>query len=69
MVGDRAGVPIEEARARLSHHTPLQRMAEPEELASVCLFLASSEASFVTGAIVIADGGAHVVDVGTLAFE
>ena len=44
-------------------------MAEPEELASVCLFLASSEASFVTGAIVIADGGAHVVDVGTLAFE
>ena len=66
---DRAGVPIEEARARLAHHTPLQRMAEPEELASVCLFLASSEASFVTRAIVIADGGAHVVDVGTLAFE
>jgi ABC-type transport system substrate-binding protein len=29
----------------------------------------TSEASFVTGAIVIADGGAHVVDVGTLAFE
>jgi NAD(P)-dependent dehydrogenase (short-subunit alcohol dehydrogenase family) len=69
MVADRAGVPIEEARARLAHHTPLQRMAEPEELASVCLFLASSEASFITGAILIADGGAHVVDVGTLAFE
>ena len=42
--------------------------AEPEELESVCLFLASPEASFVTGAILIADGGAHVVEVGTLAF-
>jgi meso-butanediol dehydrogenase/(S,S)-butanediol dehydrogenase/diacetyl reductase len=69
MVGDRAGLPIEEARARLAHHPPLRRMAEPEELASVCLFLASSAASFVTGAILGADGGAHVVDVGTIAFE
>jgi meso-butanediol dehydrogenase / (S,S)-butanediol dehydrogenase / diacetyl reductase len=47
------GIPLDEARARLVRHVPLQRMAEPEE---------------VTGAVLIADGGAHVVEVGTLAF-
>jgi meso-butanediol dehydrogenase / (S,S)-butanediol dehydrogenase / diacetyl reductase len=44
-------------------------MADPNELAGVCLFLASSQSSFVTGAVLIADGGAHVVEVGTLAFD
>jgi meso-butanediol dehydrogenase / (S,S)-butanediol dehydrogenase / diacetyl reductase len=68
MVAEREGLEVDHARSRLVRHVPLQRMAEPDELASVCLFLASSEASFVTGAVVIADGGAHVVDVGTLAF-
>ena len=33
------------------------RMAEPRELASVIAFLASSEASFVNGEVVVADGG------------
>lgn len=67
-IAAREEIAHEEARARLTHHVPLQRMAEPDELASVCLFLASPQASFVTGAVLIADGGAHVVEVGTLAF-
>jgi 3alpha(or 20beta)-hydroxysteroid dehydrogenase len=36
---------------------PLSRMAVPSEIASVCLFLASDESSFCTGADFLADGG------------
>jgi hypothetical protein len=37
---------------------PLGRRGTPEEVANVCLFLASDLASFVTGAIYMVDGGA-----------
>jgi NAD(P)-dependent dehydrogenase (short-subunit alcohol dehydrogenase family) len=36
---------------------PLGRLAEPDEIAAVICFLLSSEASFVTGTVVVADGG------------
>ncbi|HTU70461.1 MAG TPA: SDR family oxidoreductase [Candidatus Baltobacteraceae bacterium] len=36
---------------------PLHRMGKPEEVASMCVYLASEEASYVTGASFIIDGG------------
>jgi NAD(P)-dependent dehydrogenase (short-subunit alcohol dehydrogenase family) len=39
---------------------PLRRVAEPDELAACALFLVSDEASFVTGAVLVADGGQTV---------
>lgn len=59
----------EEAYGRVSRDVPLKRVAEPEEIASVVRFLGSSESSYITGAVIMADGGAHVVDLPTLAFE
>ena len=37
--------------------TPMHRMGQPEEIASVVLFLASEASSLLTGSIVMADGG------------
>jgi NAD(P)-dependent dehydrogenase (short-subunit alcohol dehydrogenase family) len=36
---------------------PMQRLGKPEEIAGAALFLASEEASFVTGALLYVDGG------------
>jgi NAD(P)-dependent dehydrogenase (short-subunit alcohol dehydrogenase family) len=52
----RAVDPEAKLRAEMSS-TLLGRLGRPEEIASVICFLASDEASFVTGSIVVADGG------------
>lgn len=36
---------------------PMKRAGKPEEIAATIAFLASSEASYVTGSILVADGG------------
>jgi len=42
---------------RLAETVPVGRLADPEEVAQVVLFLASSQASYMTGSLVLVDGG------------
>lgn len=41
----------------MKEKTPMQRLGTPEDIANAFLFLASDEASFVTGAVLSVDGG------------
>lgn len=58
MTGMSKGWP-DELIKNVSRRTPLGRLAEPDEVARVAIFLASEAANFVTGEVVEVNGGIH----------
>ncbi|MCP2072271.1 UNVERIFIED_ORG: NAD(P)-dependent dehydrogenase (short-subunit alcohol dehydrogenase family) [Pseudomonas lini] len=63
------GETLQQAYDRVCADVPLRRPASAQEIANVCRFLASEQASIITGATLVADGGSSIVDVPTLAFS
>jgi NAD(P)-dependent dehydrogenase (short-subunit alcohol dehydrogenase family) len=50
------------AKQRIMSRTPMRRLGEPDEIASVVAFLLSDAASYLTGEIVYADGGRRTLN-------
>ena len=48
---------LKEVYATIDSFQPIGRPGEPREIANVALFLASDESSFITGSVIVADGG------------
>ncbi|MCU0665714.1 MAG: 3-oxoacyl-[acyl-carrier-protein] reductase [Candidatus Omnitrophica bacterium] len=47
----------EEVRTKMLAAIPLNRFGQPQDVANLCLFLASEESSYITGQTVVIDGG------------
>lgn len=60
---------LEDVYTGFSADTPLRRVGNPDEITGVCNFLASDDSAFVTGAVIVVDGGTAVVVNGLALFN
>jgi 3-oxoacyl-[acyl-carrier protein] reductase len=57
----RVGMSVEAFRAAAAERNPVRRVGFPEDIAATAAFLASDEASYITGQVLYVDGGATLV--------
>ncbi|MBM4276500.1 MAG: SDR family oxidoreductase [Deltaproteobacteria bacterium] len=57
------GTDVEGVFKCISSMVPLRRTANPSEIAGICSYLASDDSTFMTGSVLLLDGGASIVDV------
>jgi meso-butanediol dehydrogenase / (S,S)-butanediol dehydrogenase / diacetyl reductase len=62
------GITRDGAYATATEQVPLRRPGTPTEMASCCLFLASDESAYVSGSMLVADGGGLAVELTSTAF-
>jgi NAD(P)-dependent dehydrogenase (short-subunit alcohol dehydrogenase family) len=62
--GMRRLAPTPEIRKQFARSIPLQRFATKDEIADLALFLSSDAAKFITGAVVVCDGGQSLAGLG-----
>jgi meso-butanediol dehydrogenase/(S,S)-butanediol dehydrogenase/diacetyl reductase len=62
------GTSFEAQVKEMVRYYPLRRPGQPEEIAAAIAFLASDDASFITGTELVTDGGSGIVDVGAVSF-
>jgi NAD(P)-dependent dehydrogenase (short-subunit alcohol dehydrogenase family) len=57
------GTDVDGVFRRISSMIPLRRTGDPREITGICTYLASDDSTFMTGAVLVVDGGTAIVDV------
>ena len=58
--------PTDDAKKRITECVPLGRYGTKDDIADLCLFLCSPAASYITGAVLVCDGGMNLGGSGQL---
>jgi NAD(P)-dependent dehydrogenase (short-subunit alcohol dehydrogenase family) len=69
LVAEKKGVSLEEVYSEIGSVYPMRRVAEAAEVGAVIAFLASDDASFVTGTELTVDGGGSALNVTTFGIK